>query len=157
MNLLLDTNVLIWFLSGSTRISSKDRALIETEALGVSVSAVSLFEIATKAAISKLHAPRDLAVRVAAARFRALPLAMHHAEAVRDLPLHHRDPFDRLLVAQARIENLTLATADRQLAAYDVRTVEVGTERGSLDGSVLPLVADDRLAAPVDTAWDAER
>lgn len=127
MKLLLDTNVLIWFLQGSPRIRDEDRALIESAASEVSVSAVSIFEIATKAAIGKLPAPRDLAALVGAAGFRALPLGMHQAEAVRDLPLHHRDPFDRLLVAQARIENLTLATADRQLAAYDVQTIAVGT------------------------------
>lgn len=127
MKLLLDTDVLIWFLQGSPRIRDEDRALIESGASDVLVSAVSIFEIATKSAISKLTAPRDLAALVGAAGFRALSVGMHHAEAVRDLPLHHRDPFDRLLVAQARTENLALATADRQLSAYDVRTIAVGT------------------------------
>lgn len=126
MKLLLDTNVLIWFLQGSPRIRDEDRRLIESGASEVSVSAVSIFEIATKAAIGKLPAPRDLAGLVAAAGFRALPLGMRQAEAVRDLPLHHRDPFDRLLVAQAQSEGLTLATADRQLSRYDVRTIEIG-------------------------------
>lgn len=155
--MLLDTNVLIWFLSGSSRLSDDDRGLLETEADDVAVSAVSLFEIATKAAISKLTAPRDLTARIAAAGFRALPLGMHHAEAVRDLPLHHRDPFDRLLVAQARIEDLTLATADRQLSAYDVRTVAVGVDRASLRGSVRSVVAHEQVRAPIDTSWDSER
>ncbi len=126
MNLLLDTNVLIWFLSGSSRIREEDRALIEAGAAEVVVSAVSILEIATKAAISKLAAPRDLAARVAAAGFRGLPVSLAHAEGVRDLPLHHRDPFDRLLVAQARLDGLALATADRQLAAYDVPLVSIG-------------------------------
>ncbi|MBF6618696.1 MAG: type II toxin-antitoxin system VapC family toxin [Patulibacter sp.] len=126
MKLLLDTNILIWFLQGSSRIGDEDRALIESGASEVSVSAVSIFEIATKVAISKLTAPHDLAALVTGAGFRALPLGMRHAEAVRDLPLHHRDPFDRLLVAQARIEGLTLITADRQLAAYDVTQIQVG-------------------------------
>lgn len=126
MKLLLDTNVLIWFLQGSPRIGDEDRALIESGASEVSVSAVSVFEIATKAAIGKLPAPRDLAALVVAAGFRALPLGLHQAEVVRDLPLHHRDPFDRLLVAQAQAEDLTLATADRQLSMYDVRTLTVG-------------------------------
>lgn len=126
VRLLLDTNVLIWFLSGSSRIRAEDRALIEEGASDVAVSAVSLFVIATKAAISKLDAPRDLAARVAAAGFRALPVGMAHGEAVRGLPLHHRDPFDRLLVAQARLDGLILATADKHLSAYDVRVIPVG-------------------------------
>ncbi len=156
VRLLLDTNVLIWFLSGSSRINGRDRELIEVGAAEVAVSAVSIFEIATKSAISKLSAPRDLAALVAGAGFRALPVTMGHAEGVRDLPLHHRDPFDRLLVAQARIEELTLVTADRHLSAYDVRTYAVGAVPGPLRGS-LRSVDGEHPPGPIDADREAQR
>lgn len=120
MRLLLDTNVLIWFLAGAPRIGAEARRQIELDAETVVVSAVSVFEIATKAAIGKLPAPPDLAGLISRSGFDALSVTMAHAERVRDLPLHHRDPFDRLLVAQAQTEGLTLMTSDRELARYDL-------------------------------------
>ncbi len=118
--LLLDTNVMLWFILGDQRLGPDHRQLIERDAEAVIVSAASILEVSTKVAIGKLRAPRNLGPALVSVGFELLAVSSVHAEAVRDLPLLHRDPFDRLLVAQARFEGLTLLTSDRQLAAYDV-------------------------------------
>jgi PIN domain nuclease of toxin-antitoxin system len=87
-------------------------------------SVVSFAEIGVKAAIGTLSVPRDLRDHVLQSGVRVLGLAPDHGLAVADLPTHHRDPFDRLLIVQARAERLTIVTADRHLAAYDVPLVE---------------------------------
>lgn len=119
MRLLLDTNVLIWWLVESPRLSKETREAITGE-LGVMVSAVSAFEIAAKVAVGKLHAPGDLAVQITEQTMIELPVTVRHGLAVGQLPMHHRDPFDRLLIAQAQCEGLTIVTSDRVFAAYDV-------------------------------------
>lgn len=90
----------------------------------VFVSAASVWEIAIKRSIGKMEAPDDLLERVEEANFEPLPVGFDHAERVAALPLHHRDPFDRLLVAQAQVEGATLVTVDRALAAYDVKRLD---------------------------------
>jgi PIN domain nuclease of toxin-antitoxin system len=87
------------------------------------VSAVSAFEISTKQVIGKLEVSMDLEQQLEVSAFNELPVTIAHCFEVRMLPLHHKDPFDRLLVAQARYEDLTLMTANRLLSKYDVRTV----------------------------------
>ena len=84
------------------------------------MSAASIWEIATKRAAGKLKVPDDLLEQVAAARFGELGIAFEHAILAGALPPHHSDPFDRMLVAQAMSENLTLVTNDARIAAYDV-------------------------------------
>jgi PIN domain nuclease of toxin-antitoxin system len=84
------------------------------------VSAASVWEIAIKRASGKLKAPDDLLEQVAVARFAALGITFEHATLAGELPPHHGDPFDRMLIAQAQIENLTLVTGDARIAAYDV-------------------------------------
>jgi PIN domain nuclease of toxin-antitoxin system len=119
VRLLLDTNVLIWWLEESPRLGKETRDAITGE-LEVMVSAVSAFEIAAKVAVGKLRAPGDLAVQITEQTMIELPVTVRHGLAVGQLPMHHRDPFDRLLIAQARCEGLTIVTADRAFAAYDV-------------------------------------
>ena len=119
MRLLLDTNVLIWWLEESPRLDERTRDVI-TEEPGVTVSAVSAFEIAVKVAIGKLRVPGDLEAQIEEQEMSQLPVTVRHGLAVRQLPTHHRDPFDRLLIAQARCEGLTIVTADPAFAAYDV-------------------------------------
>jgi PIN domain nuclease of toxin-antitoxin system len=119
VRLLLDTNVLIWWLVESPRLSAETREAITGE-LEVMVSAVSAFEIAAKAAVGKLRVPGDLAVQITEQTMIELPITVRHGLAVGQLPMHHRDPFDRLLIAQARCEGLTIVTSDRVFAAYDV-------------------------------------
>lgn len=119
--MLLDTHALLWFVAGeSARIGPGLRARIEA---GASVSVASLWEIAIKVGLGKLEAPVDLPERIPELGFELLSVTPEHAWRVRDLPNHHRDPFDRLLIAQAQLGRLPIATADRRFEAYDITTV----------------------------------
>lgn len=120
MRLLLDTHVVIWWLEQSGRLGQRARSAITDAANDVYVSAVSAVEMSLKSARGKLRAPNDLDRQISASSFVALPITVPHGLALHDVETHHGDPFDRLLVAQARVEGLTLVTADRALAAYDV-------------------------------------
>lgn len=122
MNLLLDTHILLWWLGGSPRLSKKAETAIEG-AETAWVSAATGWEIETKRARGRLEAPENLEETLRAGNFLLLPLSMAHAIAAARLPMFHRDPFDRMLVAQAGIESLVLLTADRQLEAYDVPVI----------------------------------
>jgi PIN domain nuclease of toxin-antitoxin system len=120
-DVLLDSHVLLWFVEGNrSRISRHLQARLEA---GATVSTASLWEIAIKASIGKLDAPDDLPERVVELGFELLPVSAEHAWGVRALPHHHRDPFDRLLIAQARIERLPVVTADPAFRDYDVEVV----------------------------------
>ena len=117
--MLLDTHALLWFLAGDRRRIGKElRARIESEA--TTVSSASIWEIAIKVRLGKLEAPSDLPDRVRQLGFELLSVNAEHAWRVRELPLHHRDPFDRLLVAQAQVERLAIFSSDPAFAAYDV-------------------------------------
>ena len=120
MRLLLDTQVVLWALAGDDRLRPTTRERIADGATDVSVSAASVWEITIKQALGKLAAPADLVEALAAAEFRPLDINADHALAAGRLPRHHDDPFDRMLVAQAVIDGLTLVTADRRLTAYGV-------------------------------------
>jgi PIN domain nuclease of toxin-antitoxin system len=123
VRVLLDTQVLLWWLFDDPRLGSDVASRISDEDNDIAVSAVSAFEISIKAVIGKLEAPDDLKDQLGATGFRELPVTIAHGIEVGKLPLHHKDPFDRLIVAQARYEDLTLITADRMLSKYDVRTM----------------------------------
>jgi len=125
VRLLLDTHVVLWHLDGSRTLSPAAREAIEL-ATDLLLSVVSFAEIGVKSAIGKLSVPRDLLDHVLHSGVQVLQLDAGHGLAVADLPLHHRDPFDRLLIAQARSENLTMVTADRRIAAYDVPVIDAG-------------------------------
>ena len=120
--MLIDAHALLWFVAGdSKRIGKALRTRIEAEAM--MVSAATLWEIAIKVGLGKLETPDDLPARVEQLGFESLPVTADHAWQVRDLPPHHRDPFDRLLIAQAQVERLTILTADPSFDAYDVTVV----------------------------------
>ncbi len=127
MNLLLDTNALLWSLGDPDRLGVAARLLVSEPGNVVYVSAASAWEIALKVALGKLEAPDDpsawLPDAVRASRFTPLSITIEHALGVHRLPQHHADPFDRLLVAQAIAEHLTIVTGDRQLEAYGVPLV----------------------------------
>lgn len=125
MRLLLDTQVVLWHLSGERSLSNAAQEAI-ARADDLLFSVVSLAEIGIKAAIGKLLVPDTLAERVADAGVRTLALSAAHALAVAKLPMHHRDPFDRLLIAQAMIEGLTIVTSDPRFAKYTVPLVDAG-------------------------------
>lgn len=122
MRLLLDTRVYVWWRMARSNLSSHAQAVIESEE-DVAVSAVSAMELAVKQALGKLVDEAGLLDDPADHDLRSLPLTWAHPRELRKVPLLHRDPFDRLLVAQARVEDRTLVTADDQLRAYDVATM----------------------------------
>jgi PIN domain nuclease of toxin-antitoxin system len=127
VRLLLDTQVWLWMQAAPARIEASTRALIADTRNVVLLSAASSWEIAIKHAIGRLRLPVPpadyVSSRMARSGTAGLPVEHRHALQVGELPDHHRDPFDRLLIAQARIEDLALVTADRQLEAYDVRII----------------------------------
>ena len=118
MRLLLDTHLLLWWLEDSPSLSAQAREVIGNSENTVFVSAVSLWEIRLKQSLGKLRLPDDFMERLAAESFESLPLAGSQTRQVSALPWHHRDPFDRMLVAQAQMEKLVLLTAEEALAAY---------------------------------------
>ncbi len=122
MKLLLDTHAYLWWRTVPSRLNSSALEAIETEE-DVALSSVSGFEIAVKQAIGKLVDDAALLDDPAEHDLEPLPLTWAHAREMRRLPMLHRDPFDRLLIAQARIERRTLVTADEQVQAYDVATM----------------------------------
>lgn len=119
MRLLLDTHVVIWWLADDPALSGVTKALIDREP-EIYVSAATLWEITIKQAIGKLKEPPDLPERVRDGEFRELPITFDHAIVAGRLPVIHRDPFDRMLVAQARCEDLTLVTTDDTIQRYEV-------------------------------------
>ena len=119
MTLLLDSHVFLWWLVESPELS-EDLIDAVSAAAEVYVSAASVYEIGIKRANGKLDAPEDLPNVVREAGFVELPIRSRHAAAAAALPPLHADPFDRLLVAQARAELLTLVTRDRNIHRYDV-------------------------------------
>jgi PIN domain nuclease of toxin-antitoxin system len=119
MRLLLDTHIFLWIATNDPRLSTRARRLISA-ADERFVSSASIWEAAIKAGLGKLDIDVGELIRaISASGIRELPVRAVHGAVVRDLPHHHRDPFDRLLVAQARHEPLRLVTADAHLARYD--------------------------------------
>ena len=119
MTLLLDTHVVLWAITGDATLGEEflDRLRHDPDIL---LSPVSLWEITIKQTAGKLAGPPDLAEQVRDMGFRELAVTHRHAIAAGRLPLHHRDPFDRMLVAQASVEGVTLATRDASIALYDI-------------------------------------
>jgi PIN domain nuclease of toxin-antitoxin system len=122
MHLLLDTNVFLWFLAGSDRLGEDARAAVE-QAETVTISVVSLWEATVKASLGKLSLSADLGAVTADQGMRRLDIRDAHLAELAALPLHHRDPFDRMLIAQARAERLRIATADSAFGDYDVEVL----------------------------------
>lgn len=119
MSLLLDTHIVLWWLVDSPELQDEVKGRLDREP-DVRVSAVTIWEIAIKQEFGKIAGPADLPERVRDSGFRELPIGFGHAMAAGRLPPIHRDPFDRMLVAQARCENLTLVTRDPHCQQYDV-------------------------------------
>ncbi len=124
MSLLLDTHVALWGITGDASLDADllDRLRHDPD---VFLSPVTVWEIVIKQKRGKLNGPTDLAERVRDMGFRELPITHAHAMAAGRLPPHHRDPFDRMLVAQAAVEGLTLATRDADIQRYDVEVLIV--------------------------------
>ena len=130
MNLLLDTQTLLWWRAANRRLGRRGRQTIEDGAATVCVNAASIWEIAIKSAIGKvrLRDPVAWAPDVLERQgFRMLNVTVVHAAAVAGLPQHHADPFDRLLIARAHLEQLIIVTSDSAFDRYDVKTLDSRT------------------------------
>jgi PIN domain nuclease of toxin-antitoxin system len=116
----LDTHALLWWLSDDSQLGARARAAIAEPEQEVLVSVVSLWEARIKQSIGKLELPETFRADIAEQGFHELAVLGEHTDELVRLPSHHRDPFDRLLIAQARRGGLTLVTADENIARYDV-------------------------------------
>lgn len=124
MKVLLDTHLVLWAMGGeNSRISKKGLAALGSKEFEPIVSAVAFWEVAIKRALGKLDAPADLLPQIEGAGVELLPVTPRHADLVASLPLHHRDPFDRMLVAQAMSEGLPVVTDDEVLRRYDIEVI----------------------------------
>ena len=124
MKLLLDSHVLLWWLEGGPSLSAEHRALIDDPRNEILVSSLSVAELQIKANLGKLDIPNDpIGVALAEEGFEELPFTAEHGDVLRDLPSLHRDPFDRMLIAQALVEDCVLVTADAAIRQYAVPTV----------------------------------
>jgi PIN domain nuclease of toxin-antitoxin system len=124
MNLLLDTHVLLWWLDDSSKLSQQAHRAISDGKRPAFVSVASIWEIRIKEALGKLKIPRNFQKVLEDQPFEILDITAQHAHAVSRLPKHHRDPFDRMLVAQAKTERLMLATRDAHLKQYNISILE---------------------------------
>lgn len=127
MKVLLDTHAFLWWITGDRQVSDRARAIIEDPDNVLLLSAASAWEIAIKAQTGRLPLPdvpaRLVPQEMAANAIEGLPVSVEHALLVHDLPLLHRDPFDRLLVAQSRSEKIPILTVDPMISQYGVETI----------------------------------
>ena len=128
MRILIDTNVLLWLRFGSRRVGETTLALLKDPENDVFVSIATAWEIAIKASLDKLKLPSPISLwferAVAESGLIVKPIELRHVYAVAKLAHHHRDPFDRLLLAQAQVEGLSFVTSDHALAAYEIAIVD---------------------------------
>lgn len=118
--LLLDTHALVWWLSDTEKLSSQSVSAISDSRNEVFVSAITGWEIAYKRERKKITAPENLDGLIEERGFTHLPLTFHHAECAARLPMYHRDPFDRFLIAQAQADGLTMVTRDNRIPQYGI-------------------------------------
>ena len=124
MRFILDTHILIWFLEGNRSLSSSRRQIISQSKNDVFVSIASLWEMAIKISLSKLTLSQsldDVIKQIAAEDIEILPITAEHTLQVSILPFHHRDPFDRIIIVQSRVENLPLMTNDNDFGGYGIK------------------------------------
>ena len=122
--LLLDTHVFLWWLSDSPKLKPDARSAIAESSAIVHVSAATIWEVAIKARLGKVNpGTKHLDNEISANHFSELGISARHAHTAGNLPLHHDDPFDRMLIAQAQLEDLTLITHDKAFAAYKVPVI----------------------------------
>ncbi|HEY1961567.1 MAG TPA: type II toxin-antitoxin system VapC family toxin [Rhizomicrobium sp.] len=123
MRVLIDTHIFLWWAQQLRRLARPLRAAIEDETNEIVFGAATVWEIAIKRAIGKLRFDRPIVAAVLALGFEILPVAGAHAEHAGGLPLHHSDPFDRLIIAQAYLEGMVLGTQDRSMLPYGIATL----------------------------------
>jgi len=127
VRVLLDTHVLIWWAADDPRLSRRARSVLSDRANELWFSVASAWELVIKSHVGKLTLPEAVTEyipsRLSWYAIQSLPIEMRHVLGVAELPLHHRDPFDRLLAAQSRLENLPIVTADPRVVQYQVETI----------------------------------
>jgi len=126
MRFLIDTHILLWYLEGDKALSAERRELIEDLSNEVFISIASLWEMAIKVSLNKLtysYLLNEIINNLESHNIYILPISPEHAVEVSTLPFHHRDPFDRMIVAQSRIEDLPVVTNDKAFFAYDVEVI----------------------------------
>lgn len=124
MRTIIDTHILIWFLEGNPTLSKSRRQLIAAAQNEIFVSIASLWEIAIKISIGKLAMAKpisDVIKQITTQNIEILPISTDHILKVSSLPFHHRDPFDRIIIAQSQVENLPIITDDADFANYNVK------------------------------------
>lgn len=124
MKFLLDTHTLIWWLANDVTLSQTAKTVIANPDNLIFVSAASAWEIAIKKQIGKLNIPDDLETQIEKQDFQPLPITISHAAYIEKLPLHHKDPFDRIIIAQAICEKMKIITRDKKFDAYQVDVVK---------------------------------
>src|ERR1700749_2053840 len=123
MRLLLDANAFLWWVTDSTRLSNTARIAIADDQNTILMGVGSLWELAIKRSLGKLDFPHDFQTVLRNEAFELLPITYEHLNTLEALPLRHRDPFDRLVIAQAIADNLTIITSDQKFALYDTRVL----------------------------------
>lgn len=123
MNYLLDTHIVLWWLNDSKKLKPSIRTIITTSENNIFTSSASIWEISIKRALGKLKAPENTLEKINESDFQLLSVTARQAWQVQQLPFHHKDPFDRLLIAQAQLEHLSIITADHIFQKYSVSVV----------------------------------
>lgn len=129
LRLLIDSHVALWWLANDRLLGATARSTID-QSDEAFFSVVTPWELGIKQALAKIAMPDGLSQELELAGFQPLGISIEHAELAPRLPLHHRDPFDRMLIAQAQLESLTILSADQQLAAYDVPQIDARSKGG---------------------------
>ncbi len=123
--LLFDTHVLLWAFNDDQKLPRTVREVLGDTEQAIFVSAASIWEMSIKGSLGKLEIPKGFFASFPKLRFEKLDVTFIHAQAVLDLPLLHYDPFDRMLIAQAIVEKMTLVTVDKDILRYDVSTLKI--------------------------------
>jgi PIN domain nuclease of toxin-antitoxin system len=121
---LIDTHILIWWLEGSSQLSSEVREIMRNGSNAIHLSSGAIWEMSIKQALGRLDVPHDLEQVLRQESIEVLPINASHALAVATLPSHHRDPFDRIQIAQAQLEDMTLISHDGEFGHYDVKLIK---------------------------------
>lgn len=120
MKLLLDTHIILWFLSGDSKISKEMVEIIADKSQTKFISMATLWEVAIKLSTGKLILSEPIEDYIDGENIKLLPIKLSHVHQIKSLPFYHRDPFDRMLIAQAKVENLVLVSEDAQFKNYEV-------------------------------------
>ncbi len=125
MKLLLDTHILLWWLNDAPELSERGREIIAEQSNIIFVSVVSIWEIRSKEALGKISVPPDFQSQLEKEPFETLSITAQHAHGLARLPLHHRDPFDRMLIVQAQLDGLVLLSKDPVIGTYEVEHISL--------------------------------